>query len=176
MIGDDDLDPQRAGSIHALMAADAIVDGDDDVGLSRRGEVHDTGRQAVAELETVGNEIGHVAQAHGPHRAHHQGRGSGAVGVEVAHDQHARLSLVRVGQEFGRGRGTAETADREQVAHCHAHFMRRDIARGIDPAQQRAHPARQGRVHVCRNLAATNRRIPNDRARLHGYPAAGVAP
>jgi hypothetical protein len=55
-----------AGGVrYALHARDAVVHGDEEVGLALRGDVHQLGRQAIAELEAVWHEVADVS-AEGP--------------------------------------------------------------------------------------------------------------
>ena len=49
--------PSRLRFGDAVDAGDAVVDGDDQVGLLLRGEAHDFGREAVAGVEAVGHQV-----------------------------------------------------------------------------------------------------------------------
>ncbi len=98
VVGDEHRDAEFVGARHPFDTRDAVVDGDDQVGLALRGEIDDFGREPVAVLEAVRHEVIDVgaerAQAADADRA-----GRGAVAVVVGHDQQARLGFDRVGEQ-----------------------------------------------------------------------------
>ncbi len=100
MVGDQHLGAQRARGRHAFDAGHAVVDGDDQRGLPRTRLFDQAGRQAVAVAEAVGHQEIHVRETPLAQRLHHQRGAGGAIGVEVADDQHAALRVAQ--QQFGR--------------------------------------------------------------------------
>ncbi|MNU84249.1 hypothetical protein D3C71_739620 [compost metagenome] len=116
VVGDDHADAGRVGGGHAVHAGDAVVHRDDDVGLAGAvlaSQVHHGGGQAVAGLETVGDQEVHV-RAHGGQGAQsHRARG-GAVAVVVGHDEQFLAGLDCVGQHAGGVRGMRQAGGRQQ--------------------------------------------------------------
>ena len=85
MVGDQDVDAAGLRGRHALDAADAVVDRDEQTRCSSGGERNDFRRKSVTELETVGhNEVDVCAQRAQPE--HPDGACGGAVGVVVCDD------------------------------------------------------------------------------------------
>ncbi len=60
VVGDQRGDAERARALHALDARDAVVHRDEQVRAPLRRDVHELGREAVAELEAVGHQVLHV--------------------------------------------------------------------------------------------------------------------
>src|SRR5215831_19616256 len=87
MVGDEHVDTRRMCCGDSFDARDAVVDRDNEMGLSLRGERNDLRSQPVAELESVGNQKidagAHRLQAADADRA--RGR---SVGVVVGNDQY----------------------------------------------------------------------------------------
>ena len=93
MIGDDDVDAKLSGACHALDAGNAVVDGDDDVGVvCLSGCIHDGGRQTVAELETIGHDELSLTAHHGK-TSDGDRAGRGAVAVVVGNNRDALVAL-----------------------------------------------------------------------------------
>ena len=106
--------PSALRARDALDAGDAVVDGDEQVGLALRGEVDELGRQAVAELEAVGHEVVDVG-AERAQRAHADRAGGCAVGVVVGDDQQALARRDRVGKQRRRVADALQQRRREQA-------------------------------------------------------------
>ena len=88
VVGDDDVDARLHGRRHTIDAGDAVIDGDDDVGRTRRGKRDDFGRQAITKFEAVRyKEVDASTQRR--EAAHADGTRGGAIGVVVRHDQQA---------------------------------------------------------------------------------------
>lgn len=112
MVGNDDVNAKFRGSSHTFDACNAVVDGDDDVGLMRlSGRIHNGGCQTVSELESIRHDELSLAAHHGQ-AAHSDRAGRGAVTVVVGNNRDALVALDGVGQKYGgllcalqRGRG-----------------------------------------------------------------------
>ena len=122
---------------HALYAGDAVVDGDEHVGLEASGDVHHGGGQAVAQGDAVGHQIMHIG-AKGAQRAHaHRARG-GAVTVVISDDDQARAGLDRIGEQLRGGLRAGERFGRQQVLEAGVEFIgAADAAPRIEPSEQR---------------------------------------
>ena len=57
VVGDQGGDAELRWRGHAVDAGDAVIDGDDQVGLALCGEIDDLRRQAVAVVKAVGHQI-----------------------------------------------------------------------------------------------------------------------
>ena len=93
VIGDQHPHPQRPGDLDTLQAGDAIVNGQEDIGLPLGGQGDDFRRQAVPVLETIRYQVTRSLQPQGPKSAHSQGAGRCAVGIIIA-DDHQGLTLL----------------------------------------------------------------------------------
>ncbi len=136
VVGDQRRDAVFAGAIDPFDTGDAVVDGDDEVGRLFGGDVDDFRRQAVAELEAVGEQEidGGAEHFQG---AHADGGGCGAVAVVVADDQHAGLGFDGVGQDVGGVAGVGEGGRRDQRLQFVVEFgLVLDAARGIEAGEQ----------------------------------------
>ena len=101
VVGDQRGDAEALRVRDALDARDAVVDGDQDVGLAVRGDVDQLGRQPVAQLEAVRHEIFDIG-AEPAQRAHaYRARGR-SVGIVVGDDQQALVPRDRVGEKLRR--------------------------------------------------------------------------
>ena len=115
MIGDDDVDAKLSGACHALDAGNAVVDGDDDVGVvCLSGCIHDGGRQTVAELETIGHDELSLTAHHGK-TSDGDRAGCGAVAVVVGNNRDALVALNGVSQKRG---GLLRTLQRGRRQKC----------------------------------------------------------
>jgi hypothetical protein len=123
VVGDQRGDAVLLGAGDAFQAGDAVVDGDDQVGRLLGGDIDDFRRQAVAELEAVGEQEIDIG-AERFQGAHADGGGGGAVAVVVADDQQLRFGLDGIGQQLGgvggvgQGGGGAATSVRSRVRPC----------------------------------------------------------
>jgi len=86
---------------HPFDARDAVVDGDEEIRPALRGELHQLGREPIAKLEAVGNEILRL-RAERAQRAEADRACGGAVGVVVGDDQQALARLDGVGEQARR--------------------------------------------------------------------------
>jgi len=113
VVGDQRGDAVLLGAGDTFQAGDTVVDGDDQVGRLLGGDIDDFRRQAVAELEAVGDEEMDV----GPQRlegAHADGGGGGAVAVVVADDQQAGFRFDGVGEDLRGVGGVGQRGWRQQ--------------------------------------------------------------
>ena len=101
MVGDERGDAEALRARHTFDAPDAVVHGDEEVGLALRRELHQFRREPVAELEAVGHQVLDVA-AERAQRANADGARGGAVGVVVGDDEQA-LALRDGVSEESRG-------------------------------------------------------------------------
>ena len=122
--------PARGRGGDALVARDAVVDGDDQARRLRARELDDLGRQAVAVLEAVRHEVVDV-RAHRAQAAHADRAGGRAVGVVVGDDDDA----------FSRARSRRRGAPRRR--RCCAASRTAAARRGRSRAPPRC--ARRGR-------------------------------
>ena len=129
-----------AGAIDAFDAGDAVVDGDDEIGRSLRGDIDDFRRQPVAELEAVRQQKVDIGAEH-LQRAHADGRGGGAVAIVVADDQHLRFSFDGVGQHVCRVGGVGQAGGGQQRFQFVIEFgFVGDAARRVEAGEQRMQP------------------------------------
>ena len=137
VIGDQRGDAKRARARHAFDAGDAVVHGDQQVGLALSSELDQLGRQAITELEAIGHQIVD-AGAEEAQRAHADGAGGGAVGVIVGDDQQPLAGLDRVGEQCRRLGHALEQRRRQEARGVVRQFgSRADAPRRIDPGEQR---------------------------------------
>ena len=137
MVGDQRRDAQFAGAGDALQAGDAVIDGDDQVGRLFGGQFDDFRRQAVAELEAVGNQEIDVG-AERLQGAHADCGGGGAVAVVIADDQQAGFGLDGIGQDMGGLVGIGQRGGRQQRLQFVVEFgLVGDAARRIEAGEQR---------------------------------------
>ncbi len=122
---------------HALDARDAVVDGDEQIGPARGGEVHQLRRKPVTEHPAVRNEVVH-ARAEGGERAHADGAGAGAIGVVIGDDEDAFLRRDRVRKERGRALAAEHRLRRREAREAVRELLRRaDVARSVESREQR---------------------------------------
>ncbi len=100
MVGDQHLEPRRLGCRHAINAGDAVVDGQQQVGLTLQRHGDNLRGQAVTVLEAVGHQIIDMRRAEQAQTEHTDCAGGGAVGVEVADDQDALALRQRLDQQL----------------------------------------------------------------------------
>ena len=148
VIGDQRADAELARPRHAFDARDAVVDGDQEIGLSRCREVHQLGREAIAELEAIRHQV-IDARAEEPQRAHADRAGGGTVGVVVGDDQQALPRRDAVGEEPGRLLDAFQQEGRQQRCGAIGQLRRRaDAAPGVDPGEQRMDTRLDERVAI----------------------------
>jgi len=114
MVGDQRGDAERVRMRHALDARDAVVHGDDEVGLFRRGNVDELGREAITELEAVRHEIVDL-RAERAQRTDTDRAGRGAVAVVVGHDEDALTVADRIRKQSGRIFGVCKQLGRKEA-------------------------------------------------------------
>jgi hypothetical protein len=101
MVGHQHAHAQPVGLRDAVDRRDAVVHGDEQARGALRRLARDLGRQAIAVLEAVGDEVLDV-RAEAAQGAHAERAGRGAVGVVVGDDQHPFAACDRIG-EHARG-------------------------------------------------------------------------
>ncbi len=114
VVGDQHLEPGRLGRGHAVDAGDAVVDGDQQLGLALQGHGDDFRGQAVAVLEAVGHQVIDMRRAEHAQAEHADRAGGGAVGIEVADDEDALALLQGLHQQVHRGVDTLQLLIRNQ--------------------------------------------------------------
>ena len=87
VIGDQHLPAMRLCRRDAGVAGDAVVDGDQQVGLQRGEFLDQCRRQAVAVDHAIRHRVRHARRAQHAQPAHADRAGGGAVAIEVADDQ-----------------------------------------------------------------------------------------
>jgi hypothetical protein len=137
VVGDQRGDAVLLGAGDAFQAGDAVVDGDDQVGRLLGGDIDDFRRQAVAELEAVGEQEIDIG-AERFQGAHADGGGGGAVAVVVADDQQLRFGLDGIGQQLGGVGGVGQGGRRNQRLQFVVEFgLVGDAACGVEAGEQR---------------------------------------
>ncbi len=171
MVGDQHVDAARGRRRDAVVAGDAVVDGDDEARRARRGIGDDLGREAVAVFEAVRHEEIDVG-AHRREAAHGDRARGGAVGVVVGDDDDALARGDRVGEPRRGGVDALEQRERRQAREIGVELAgSRDAARGEHAGEHRM-DARRGerprpppgrRAERCRSRALARAR--RERAR-----------
>ena len=87
VVGDEHLHAPRLRGSHAFVAGDAVVDGQQQIGLSLGGQLDDFRGQAIAVFEAIGDQVIHPFQPQGTEALDGHRRGRRAVGIVVADDQ-----------------------------------------------------------------------------------------
>ena len=100
MIGDQHINAAAVGLGHSINTGDAVVNGDDDVGIALRGEGNDFRGQSITVLETIGDDKFDFA-SHGGKCAHSHCTGGRAIGVVVRDNQHAFFGANCIRQQDG---------------------------------------------------------------------------
>ena len=88
VIGNEYVDAACPRGRHPGVAGDAVVHRDQQCRGALGRARHDLGGEPVAEAKAVRHQEVHRREAAGAQRAHHQRAAGGAIGVEVADDQH----------------------------------------------------------------------------------------
>ena len=97
VVGDQHLPAARLRRGDAGVAGDAVVDGDQQVGLQRREFVDQRRRQPVAVHDAVGHRVRDAPRAEHAQAAHADRAGGGAVAIEIADDDDVAVLRDRVG-------------------------------------------------------------------------------
>ncbi len=112
VVGDDDLQAQRARRTHAVNAGNAVVHRHQQVGTERMDALGNRSGQTVAVLDPIGHQVTHALEALGRAQqaqpAQADRAGAGAVTVVVGHDADRLLRVHRVGQCARRGVGSEQ--------------------------------------------------------------------
>ena len=98
MIGDQNVDAQRACSRHAINAGDAIVNGDDHVGTLLRCQLDQLGGQAVAVFKAVGHQVLDL-RAHGTQAAHADRASRRTITVVIGNNEQTALVFDGIGKQ-----------------------------------------------------------------------------
>jgi len=140
MVRDQHVNAARVRGCHTVDAAHAVIDRDDQMRRASSGQRDDLGREAVAELEAVGDEIVDL-RAHCDEAAHADRAGGCAVRVVIGDDQHALAALDRIGEPLRGGFDALERTPRRQERQINVQLGdRKHAARGVDARKHRRHP------------------------------------
>ena len=159
VVGDDDLQAQRMGFDHRLVAGHAVVHGHQNLGLFGLDQVHDGRGQAIAMQGPIGHDVIHLIGPGAQHAQASQGHGTGggAVAVVVGHDADALALLNGIGQHHRGLRGAFQVSGGQQFGGGVVQlFGRAHAAGGKQARQQGVHtgllqaPDRAGR-HITGN-------------------------
>src|SRR5690349_116098 len=136
MVGDQHLDAARPRSGNTGQARDAIVDSDDETGRTQRREADDLGRQSVSEFKAVGYEKIDAGKSPGTQTTDDERGARGAVGIEIADDEYAPLTVLE--DQTNRGLDALEGSDGSQSIERQRQFAAiTHAARGVGAAQHR---------------------------------------
>ena len=113
MIGDEQGDAERFGGRGAREARDAVVDGHQQAGCSRRRQGHDFRSQAVAEAKSIGHQKIDMREFERTQGPHDQRTAGGTIRVEIADHEHPAVPLLR--QQLCGGINARERPDRQQA-------------------------------------------------------------
>ena len=160
VVGDEHLQAGVQRGLHAFDAGDAVVHGEQQVGVALGHALCDGGGEAVAVGDAVGHEVVQVLCAQHAQPAQGGGAGGGAVAVVVGNDADALLALDGVGQQaggFGGALQAGRAGGRQQAGEGVVDFFGLlHAAGGIQARQQRvpacssAQAARGEGGRVCR--------------------------
>ena len=145
MVGDHHAHAEAVGFVHALHAGDAVVHGDEQVGLQLHGQTHDLRRQAVTELEAIRHDEAHLCCGtglglHGAQPAQAHCAGGGAIAVVVGHDDNALTRFDGVGNQFRRFIDVAQLIRCDQAGEALIQFrLALDAARRHQACHERMH-------------------------------------
>ena len=141
---------ERVRRSHAVDAGDAVVDGDQHVGIfPRLRQRDDFGRQTVAVFEAVGHQIIDVG-AERAQRAHADRAGGRAVGIVVGDDQQLFTRRNGIGGERRHRLDVLQRRQRRQSAQVGGQLVRAIGCR----ARHRSAPA----AAACRRRSARRQR------------------
>ena len=133
MIRHDDVHPLRLGERDPVDAGGAVVHGHDHIRLALERHLDELRRQAIPELEPVGNQKVHPVGTHAEGAQHRdaQRRRRGAVGVEVAGDEDSFAIDHGCGKAFRRSVDAGQRRRWVQVRQGQV-----EVRRGADPARR----------------------------------------
>ncbi|MNC41478.1 hypothetical protein D3C75_902470 [compost metagenome] len=114
VVGDQYRKAGRLGRGHAVETGNAVVHGDQQLRALLQRHRDDLRGQAVAVVETVRHQIVDVRGPQHAQRQHADRTGGGAVGIEVADDDHALALLQRRHQQLDRRIDALQLAIRDQ--------------------------------------------------------------
>ncbi|MNE08323.1 hypothetical protein D3C80_1009700 [compost metagenome] len=114
VVGDQHRKAGRLGRGHAVETGNAVVHGDQQLRALLQRHRDDLRGQAVAVLEAVGHQVVDMRRAEHAQRQHAHRTGGGAVGIEVADDDHALALLQRRHQQLDRRIDALQLAIRDQ--------------------------------------------------------------
>ncbi|MNF82912.1 hypothetical protein D3C84_652230 [compost metagenome] len=145
VIGDQHHQPRRLGRRHALDAGDAVVHGDQQLRLALQRHRDYFRGQAVAILETVRHQVVDMGRAEHAQTEHANRAGGGAIGIEVADDQHALALLQGPYQQLDRRLDALQLLIGQQTRQALVQLDQRLHATGgIQAGQQRRQVAQIG--------------------------------
>ncbi len=126
-------------ALHAFDAGNAVVNCHQQIGAALVYALSDAGREAVAVLHAIGNDVGSVFGAEQTQAANRHGAGGGAVAVVVGDDADALVLLHGVGQQDGSLIDAFEFGRRQQLRQAFVEL-------GAGAQATRSEQARQQRV------------------------------
>jgi len=137
VVGHQHLPAARLGRSDASVTGDAVVDGDQQVGLQRSEFIDQRRRQTVAVDHAVGHRVRHPARAQHAQPAYAHRTGGGAIAIEIADHHDVAIGGDRCRQQCRRGIQSQQGIRRQQVRQSrHGLFDRQRTPRAVDPLQQ----------------------------------------
>ena len=142
VIGNQHRQPGGLGRRHAIDAGDAVVDGQQQVGLAFEGHGDDLRGQAIAVLEAVRYQVIDMRRTEQAQTEHADRTGGGAVGIEVADDKDALALRQRLDQQLDRRVDALQLLIRDQPRQALVQFLGGLHATGgVEASQQRRQAA-----------------------------------
>ncbi len=94
VVGNQHIHARLAGGGHTRHAGNPVIHRDDEVRALAPQTLNDTRRQAVAELETIGDEEAHVRETERLEAQNHERRAGGPIRVEVSDDDDPAIPMA----------------------------------------------------------------------------------
>ena len=143
MIGNENRYAQRICLGNAVDRRDTVVDRDQQRRRALGGDTHDRRRQAVAVIESIGNQEFDVTETESSETAQHQRRTGGPIDVKVADDNYLLVALFE--DQPGRLVDMLQRRDRRQPLQRVINlFGRRHPAHCIETRVQRVNITQPG--------------------------------
>ena len=166
VVGDENIDAERARSAHARKTRDAVVDRDEQRRRSLGRKRHDLRCQAIAELEAVRHQKIHRRKTAGAQRAHDQRRARRTIGVVIADHEDASRPMLQ--QQRHGGFDALERAHRQQPLEPTPQLLRLlNAARRIGTSEHRRAARERSNPF--------GSHFPSQHAQAHATPSASAA-